>query len=331
MPTLAGSAPPAPEGAINEIRGFLYLSDVFRYIESFRLRGHQIGRKVGDMVEVLTQGMLLRDRELWRRIKSEPKVLGFTGAEHKVEFALCELDAGGEADLSKLFGIIECKRVGVEVTKHRRCKDGGIRLRVGETYDHGMGPQWRDTKASFGITLLNVSPPRARVRVTVSDGGAVVEKSDCVIPDGGRFRLALCEDGSIAVLGDDTDLRHLPSHIRDCNIVHVRSVMEDSASLHVDDCLAGPQTIEKAKQAALVAMDVRKRIQGVWGKEEVPGGDDRMVSVLVIGEAGHWEPKSRSVVRKCIDHNVILVDEVVIEAFQLFEQQYGREFLEAIS
>lgn len=35
------------------------------------------------------------------------------------------------------------------------------------------------------------------------------------------------------------------------------------------NCLPGPQTIEKAKQASLVAMDLRKKIDGHWGKEEL--------------------------------------------------------------
>lgn len=40
------------------------LSDVFKYISFYRSAGHQIGRKVGDMLEVLTYGALHYDQNL---------------------------------------------------------------------------------------------------------------------------------------------------------------------------------------------------------------------------------------------------------------------------
>ena len=64
------------------------LSDTFKYISHFRHAGHQVGRKVGDMLEVLTYAAIARDNEMLARLQVEPKLHGFSGAGHKVEFIL---------------------------------------------------------------------------------------------------------------------------------------------------------------------------------------------------------------------------------------------------
>ena len=64
------------------------LSDVFKYISFYRSAGHQIGRKVGDMLEVLTYGALHYDQNLKKRLHIEPNLYGFSDAGHKVEFLI---------------------------------------------------------------------------------------------------------------------------------------------------------------------------------------------------------------------------------------------------
>jgi hypothetical protein len=64
------------------------LSDVFKYISHFRHAGHQVGRKIGDMLEVLTYAAIVREPDLHSRLQVEPKLFGFSDAGHKVEFTL---------------------------------------------------------------------------------------------------------------------------------------------------------------------------------------------------------------------------------------------------
>ena len=42
----------------------MHLSDVFKFTQGLGQIGHQIGRKVGDAIELVTLGMVYRDNEL---------------------------------------------------------------------------------------------------------------------------------------------------------------------------------------------------------------------------------------------------------------------------
>ena len=42
----------------------MYLSDVFKYTQKIKQKGHQIGRKVGDAIELLTLGMINNEQSL---------------------------------------------------------------------------------------------------------------------------------------------------------------------------------------------------------------------------------------------------------------------------
>ena len=37
-----------------ELRDFTYITSVYKCIANYNLKGHQIGRKIGDMLEILT-------------------------------------------------------------------------------------------------------------------------------------------------------------------------------------------------------------------------------------------------------------------------------------
>lgn len=41
---------------LTELRDFPYLTSLYKYIESYNIMGHQIGRKIGDMLEILNYG-----------------------------------------------------------------------------------------------------------------------------------------------------------------------------------------------------------------------------------------------------------------------------------
>ena len=58
---------------------------------------------------------------------------------------------------------------------------------------------------------------------------------------------------------------------------------------------------------------------------------DNFTPILVIGEVSHWEDKSRKVVTKTIDHNLVVPDYIIIEAFKKFRKKFGDDFLKFIS
>lgn len=67
-----------------ELRDFTYITSVYKCIAAYNLKGHQIGRKIGDMLEILTMGGIYNCPELLERLAIEEKIEGFTSARHKV-------------------------------------------------------------------------------------------------------------------------------------------------------------------------------------------------------------------------------------------------------
>ena len=117
-------------------RDFVYLSDVYVYTEQFGKKGHQMGRKVGDMLEILTMGYCLFKENLKKAMRTEIALEGFTGAKHKVEFSFYD----SNEEKNKLIGFIECKKVGVEVTVHSKTRDSSLQIPVGNSFTHNISP-----------------------------------------------------------------------------------------------------------------------------------------------------------------------------------------------
>ncbi|NCO02585.1 MAG: hypothetical protein GW903_00150 [Alphaproteobacteria bacterium] len=135
-----------------------HLSDVFKYISYFRHAGHQVGRKVGDMLEVLTYSALARENDLLSRLCVEPKLHGFSDAGHKVEFVLFKdknLDPNNKPQIIKggdiknpnnIIAFIECKRVGVEQTINTSFKKNFLKNGNNKNY---IIPFDEDLRVSF--------------------------------------------------------------------------------------------------------------------------------------------------------------------------------------
>ncbi|MCM1106387.1 MAG: hypothetical protein NC355_05530, partial [Blautia sp.] len=74
----------------NELRDFTYITNLYKCIANYNLMGHQIGRKVGDMLEILTMGVVYQSNALKSHLNTEGKLEGYTSAGHKVEFGFFE-------------------------------------------------------------------------------------------------------------------------------------------------------------------------------------------------------------------------------------------------
>ncbi|MGB4758487.1 MAG: hypothetical protein WBP26_00340 [Candidatus Saccharimonadales bacterium] len=300
----------------DRIRDFSYISDLFKHIEGFNLMGHKIGRKVGDMLELLVMAKIFEDSELASRVVYEPKLVGATGAGHKVEFGFFEPNQSSVT--GEPFGFIECKKVGVEVTKNALTKNRHLVLTAGGALPFSYSRAWMTAPVSFGLEVKSISAEAVTVMTTV---GELDESHQLVIGD--TLKIVLTEGGKLVIVGPTTSLRDVQDIVRSCKILKLEKIEGEQSHWSVWDCLTGPQTIEKAKQASLVAMDVRKRVDGQWGRDDLPEADKSVTSILVLTEASHWEQKSRKVITLCIDHNLIVPDAIIVECFKIFEKKYG--------
>ena len=301
------------------IRPFPYLSDLFKHIEGFNMMGHQIGRKVGDMLELVVMAKVHSNPELAKRVIYEPKMIGATGAGHKVEFGFYENT--GQFNINKPFGFIECKKVGVEVTKDTTTRNSLRNLSLNQNINIVLRRKWLKTPVHFDLRIIALSKDRVNVEIKIT--GQKPCKID--IFQGGSIKLVVTEDGRLHLLGPTENLREISGIVRVCKYINLEKISDDQCSWSLYDCLTGPQTIEKAKQASLVAMDIRKLVDGRWGKDDINNSEKTITSILVITEASHWEEKSRKVITTCIDHNIIIPDEIIVEAFRMFEEAFTIE------
>jgi hypothetical protein len=307
--------------------GYVHLSDVFKYISHYRRAGHQIGRKVGDMLEVITLAAIYLDANAKARLVLEPKLYGFSGAGHKVEFGLFHLDENGEpkTEMSELAGFVECKKVGVEQTidgAFKRIFGKAGRIPYGTPIDISFAPKWAEP------VKIKILFERAGDETNIA---ATLNGKKChaaVVGDGERIILGLTTEGKPFFLGNEQSLRDVPESIRACRVLEIRDHTDDGVFCLLNTCLAGPQTPEKAKQASFVALDIRK---GMFGQFDMRDGETECVSVLVMTEFSHWEPKSVNMISACIDYNLVVDDALIIKAMEAFEEKFGEEFLNSIT
>lgn len=310
------------------------LSDVFKYISFYRSAGHQIGRKVGDMLEVLTYGALHYDENLKKRLHIEPNLYGFSDAGHKVEFLITKdentnlLKGGSITNLENYIGFIECKKVGVEqtVSTSFKTKFKAYENKQTKKYDLRL-----DSIFNIGFSSRGMDRHKLSVSFESYDNNLLINVKNEInneiifneqITDHYRLIVAQCSDNSIDIIGNDRSLRDFNLPLNNCRILEISNfnLQEDRISLVLNNCLPGPQTPEKAKQASFVALDVRKKRFGLFDKID----DASFKSILVLTEFAHWEKKSRNMISACIDINLVVPDRILIEAFEVFNQYFEK-------
>lgn len=162
----------------------------------------------------------------------------------------------------------------------------------------------------------------------ISLGGTLIFEEEINSTSYKRIIFALTQSGTTLVLPDNLSLRSIDEHLQNCRILEVYGSNETGVFCVLNDCLAGPQTPEKAKQSAFVALDVRKKRFGSFDKRQ---HETDCVSILVLTEYSHWELKSRNMIVSCIDINLSVDDEIIIQAFQAFEEAFGPTFYAQIT
>jgi len=309
------------------------LSNVFKFTQGLGQKGHQIGRKVGDAIELLTLGMIHLEENLVPFLVIEDGVEGATTAKHKVEFSFYNLDENSSPtkEPNDLFGLIECKKVGVEVTVKQNFKKWKSRAENKSSfhstngYEFGIAP--RDINTKWKITILGELNDRNNLKVTVLklENKVEVEKTNYRfnVAENNQILFVLTVNHELSVLGPNEKLSQIVDSLSKCIIVSIKKLEDNKVKeIKVDDSLPGPQTPEKAKQASFVSLDVRKKVLGRFDKTD----DKSFISILVIGESSHWEEKSRSMVRLCNDHNLTIPDEILVYLFEKFEGEFGDDY-----
>ena len=310
-----------------ELRNFTYITSVYKCIANYNLKGHQIGRKIGDMLEILTMGAIYQNPQLVKRLSTEERLEGYTTAGHKVEFGFFN----SSRNERQLFGAIECKCVGVEETTSGKNNRHLRKIKENESFTLDFSGRWQPAPITF-MLKANKIVNNDSVEVEISANSTPVVRRSFIFSVNDNIKVIIDEGNNCLVTTTHGNmLTEIPTIIRTCRIIRLQNIINGTATFALFDCLTGPQTIEKAKQASLVAMDLRKKVDGYWGKEEIPAGQKHMTFVHVLCEFSHWEEKSRNVIRTCIDHNVIVPDAIIIKAFELFEEQFGGDMLNKIS
>jgi hypothetical protein len=310
----------------------MHLSDVFKFTQGLGQKGHQIGRKVGDAIELITLAMVYRDTELSKYLEIEDGVEGATTAKHKVEFAFYNLDDNGKPtkESEDLFGIIECKKVGVEQTVKQNFKTWKAKnenkkdFNLTDGYSFTISPSGTNFKWSISVIGIN-NDNNIRISTTkfVNKVEVNSETYEFNCPANSQVLIGHDISNNLFVLGPDEQLSTIDNSIKKCVVIQVKSLSANNIkAIHVNDSLPGPQTPEKAKQASFVSLDVRKKVLGRFDKTE----NNDFISILVIGEASHWEEKSRSMVRLCNDLNLVVPDAVLVKLFKDFESHFGNNY-----
>lgn len=316
------------------------LSDVFKYISHFRHAGHQVGRKVGDMLEVLTYASIARDNEILSRLQVEPKLFGFSDAGHKVEFTILDearynedgkptpINGGSITDTDQIIGFIECKKVGVEQTVNGTFKKAftkhdnrSFKVPFDAVFNVNFSPRGADVKHKFEVSFCNN-------KINIKEDGTDEQVLSEELHSGHRIIFALSDLNTVSIIGNDGSLRDFNQTLKNCRILEIIDIKDDYYVAILNDCLAGPQTPEKAKQSSFVALDVRRKRFGSFDKRE---SESEMLSVLVMTEFSHWEEKSQNMIRACIDRNFVIEDNLIIDAFVRFEEKFGDDFYNRIT
>ncbi len=234
---------------------------------------------------------------------------------------------GNIDDPSDIIGFIECKKVGVEQTVNGTFKrafakndNNTFRIPYDEHFSVSFAPRNIDVRFRYDIVISH-----DKIITISSEGEVLCEES---LLDSQRFIFTLSTDGRSDLLLDSQSLREVEYPLQNCRILEIVSVDEGFVAGRLNDCLAGPQTPEKAKQASFVALDVRKRRFDSFDKRE---NESQCVSALVLTEFSHWEEKSQKMIKACIDKNLFVDDQLIIKAFIAFEKQFGPDFYDKIT
>lgn len=263
------------------------ISEIFYFFEKLTTleSGRTVGRKIGVVQETLIRKYLEQDDAIRRRMYLEQGLVGASGAAHKVEFSFHPLQT--HADLS-----------------------------AGD-----------DIPGTNGVRLEQVSPEVETLRFAVTGGRPELAGTGRQMPPKGTVRahlnasgvdIRIVEISDSGVTVDVIDRSRLLASIESKRVGAQR--FSGSSKLG-----AGIQTIEKAKQASLVAIDLDLKHNGSIKPLQEPGEPKKLISIVALGNGVHWTTKDKAVLSTYVDYTWLVRDEAIIRYAEYVRDLAGED------
>ncbi|MGY1751160.1 hypothetical protein [Modestobacter sp. SYSU DS0511] len=164
-------------------------------------------------------------------------------------------------------------------------------------------------------TVVKVEEPLGRVTVRYGDTRAGIAIGGPP-PANSRLRQDLAAEGL------DLRVQSISGDVCEIDLIDHNNLLAALESKRVgaqrfkgsDKLGSGIQTIEKAKQASLVAIDLSRRYNaGYAGAGE---GQRQFISLVALGNGIHWTEKDRQIFREYVDSTWTVTDEAIIRYFE---------------
>ncbi len=256
------------------------ISEIFYYFEKHTSisTGRTVGRKIGVVQELMCKKLLLNSPRIRDSVVYEPRIRGRSGATHKVEFVL--------------FQPLEVFNVAVG----RRADS----VRV-----EGLSVSVSKVDSVRKAVSLSISHAGRKAKCTVAEGRPVNSKVPRQMLESGALQIKIWinEDQSARV-----SILDLSSPIASIESKRV-GAQRFSATEKLG---SGIQTIEKAKQASLVAVDFdllyNETAMTLSGRD----AQRSYRSFVILGNGVHWTPHDLSILDAYVDCTYLVGDQSII-------------------
>ncbi len=269
----------------------LRISDIFYYFESVTSlsSGRTVGRKIGVVQELVLRRYLEQSPDLKRRMYLEQFLEGASGAKHKVEFSWYAIEA------------IVHPSVGLEVPE-----TNGLIIKAVD-----------EESACIAVGLDS-----SRKEIWISENVQIPKLSGLR-----TFLDSMSKDLRVSVLDgtlrlDVIDRSQLLGSLESKRVGAQRFSSSEKLG-------SGIQTIEKAKQASLVAIDIDLKNNGTI-KPLQTEGSKQTLSVVALGNGVHWTTKDLQVLQTYVDFTFLVTDAAIIRYAEFVRNLTppGEDFLE---
>lgn len=240
--------------------------------------GRAVGRKIGVVQEIMCKRLLLNSEAIRDSIIYEPRIQGFSGATHKVEFVIfqplevLEMSAGQRLDSEQV---------------------GGLSLTVS------------DVDSVRKTAKISMTYQGQKYRPTVANDKPIISSNPRRLLESNGLQIK-------AWINDDLSVRFSILD-RSTPIASIESKRVGAQRFAGTEKLGGGiQTIEKAKQASLVAVDFDLEYNGtamaISGRDAVRP----YRSVVILGNGVHWTDHDLSVLNAYVDYTYLVRDCAII-------------------
>jgi hypothetical protein len=233
----------------------------------------------------LIRKYLEQDEEIRRRMYLEQKLLGASGAAHKVEFSFHPLETHSGLQASDIVPGTD----GVAISL--------ISPEVNTLRLHASGDR----------------PELARIGRPIAQAGALRQHLNNQAID---IRIVDIQPSGVTI--DVVDRSKLLASIESKRVGAQRFSGSEKLG-------SGIQTIEKAKQASLVAVDLDLKHNGSIKPLQNTGEPKQLISIVALGNGVHWTEKDKAVLGTYVDFTWLVRDAAIIRYAQYVRDLAGED------